>query len=411
MPDYSAHPDAGLAFKYIEEANIYLHQLNPTIDEQFTTIVTQAPSFLSFLQRNGRVETMDVFNPYFEWVEHVLTPKVFTMDDLSVAGSTTFVVVDTTGLEVDAMLSFTDPTGASYDVVVRVTAITNATSFEGERILMNGVVDVDIVVGSLINVDSTPRQEKGVETPECMTKPTKKRNTMQIIKCGFNISASALKSDIQGFNTDGTRKAGVASIVDVELDSALVANARELNNSIIRGVRQLRTATVNGRMGGMEYMLREEGAVTVAGGALTNDLLNDALKAIRGAGGNGDLVNVLLMHSTQARKFSAINPSSGGQRIERSETVTGSYSNIFVSDLAGTSGGARMEVIVDDNMKEDQVMLLSLSLIKVKAGRAFFVKDVAPKALDGIQWQALGEYSFEMKNAAQQHRLITGLTL
>jgi len=92
----------------------------------------------------------------------------------------------------------------------------------------------------------------------------------------------------------------------------------------------------------------------------------------------------------------------------RSETTTGNYVRNFISDF-----GDQANIVYSYNMDKDKVAVIDSSLIRLRPmkGRGFQDMDATPAGCDYVERRILGEYSLEIRNAAEAHVFINALTV
>lgn len=183
-----------------------------------------------------------------------------------------------------------------------------------------------------------------------------------------------------------------------QVDMRLRELKRELDRTAIMGVRAGANvgATTYGTMGGVIDFVGFIGAGNNRGTAetLTPSVLNAMAKDVYDAGGRPDMV---LVGGTQKQKISSFD-----QEYRRSTLDTrraGFTVEEFVTDL-----GVNLRVVVDRWVPSDVALVLDSSKIKLMPlqGRAFFLEKLA-KTGDAENWQIVGEYTMEVRNAAEAH--------
>jgi hypothetical protein len=107
----------------------------------------------------------------------------------------------------------------------------------------------------------------------------------------------------------------------------------------------------------------------------------------------------LIVGGTQKQEISAFDQEY--RRSTMDARRSGYTVEEFVTDL-----GVNLRVIVDRWMPSDCAIILDSSRVKIKPlqGRAFFLEKMA-KTGDREQWEVVGEYTMEVKNAAKAHAI------
>lgn len=215
-----------------------------------------------------------------------------------------------------------------------------------------------------------------------------KFNYTQIFSKGVHITGTAQAID----------HAGVSSEDAYQIDLRLRELKRELDRTCIMGVRAPNdvNGSTYGTMGGLINFVDIIGAVNrnVTAETLTPSVLNTMAKQVWDAGGMPDTV---LVGGTQKQKISTFD-----QEFRRStmDTRRAGYTvEEFVTDL-----GVNLRIIVDRWVPNDVAMVLDSSKVKIVPlkSRAFFLEKLA-KTGDSNDWQIVGEYTLEVRNAAQAH--------
>lgn len=218
-------------------------------------------------------------------------------------------------------------------------------------------------------------------------------NYTQIFSKGVKITGTAQSID----------HAGVSNEDDYQIDLRLRELKRELDRTCIMGMRAASdvTASVYGTMAGIidfvgyiPNVSAVTGNINGTAETLTPSVLNTMAKQVFDDGGMPDIV---LVGGVQKQKISGFD-----QEFRRStlDTRRAGYTvEEFVTDL-----GWNLRVIVDRWVPKDVALVLDSSKIKILPlkGRAMFLEKLG-KTGDSNDWQILGEYTMEVRNAAQAH--------
>ena len=213
-------------------------------------------------------------------------------------------------------------------------------------------------------------------------------NFTQIFSKGVKITGTAQSID----------HAGISSEDDYQIDLRLRELKRELDRTCIMGVRAPNDvgASTYGTMGGAIDFVGFIGAGNVDGTAqtLTPSVLNAAAKKVFNQGGMPDLV---VVGGTQKQKIAAFDQEFRRSTLDARRA--GYTVEEFVTDL-----GWNLRVVVDRWVPNDVMLVLDSSRIKILPlkGRAFFLEKLG-KTGDSNDWQIVGEYTMEVRNASQAH--------
>lgn len=215
-----------------------------------------------------------------------------------------------------------------------------------------------------------------------------KYNFTQIFSKGVKITGTAQAIDHAGVNAEDA----------YQIDLRLRELKRELDRTCIMGVKAPNdvNASTYGTMGGLIDFIGFQEAVNVNGTAetLTPSVLNTMAKQCYDAGGMPDTV---IVGGVQKQKIAAFDQEF--RRSTLDSRRAGYTVEEFVTDL-----GWNMRVVVDRWVPNDVCLVVDSSKIKILPlqGRAFFLEKLA-KTGDSNDWQIVGEYTMEVRNAAAAH--------
>lgn len=242
--------------------------------------------------------------------------------------------------------------------------------------------------GATWDIIANPRPQGMPGPKDESTTRALKHNFTQIFSKGVKITGTAQAID----------HAGISAEDAYQIDLRLRELKRELDRACIMGVRAGSDvgASTYGTMGGVIDFVGFIAAGNTNGTAetLTPSVLNAMAKQAYNDGGMPDLV---LVGGTQKQKISTFD-----QEFRRStlDTRRAGYTvEEFVTDL-----GWNLRVVVDRWVPSDVCLVLDSSKLKVMPlnGRAFFLEKLA-KTGDSNDWQIVGEYTMEVRNAAEAH--------
>lgn len=270
--------------------------------------------------------------------------------------------------------------------VIQVTAVstTSATVTRGY-----GATSAQVhAAGATWDIIANPRPQGMAGPKDESTTRAKKINFTQIFSKGVKITGTANAIDHAGVNKEDA----------YQIDLRLRELKRELDRAAIMGVKAGGnvSSTVYGTMGGVIDWVGFIAAGNWSGTAetLTPAVVNAMAKAIFDDGGMPD---ILLVGGLQKQKISTFD-----QEFRRSTLDTrraGYVVEEFVTDL-----GWNLRVVVDRWVPNDVAMVLDSSKIKILPlrTRAFALEKLA-KVGDSEDWQIVGEYTMEVRNAAEAH--------
>jgi hypothetical protein len=270
--------------------------------------------------------------------------------------------------------------------VVQVTAVsgTSATVTRGY-----GATSAQThAAAGVWDIISNPRPQGMAGPKDESTTRGLKYNFTQIFSKGVKITGTAQAID----------HAGVSSEDSYQIDLRLRELKRELDRTCIMGVRAGADvdASTYGTMGGVIDYVGFIGAGNVNGTAetLTPSVVNTMAKQVYDDGGMPD---ILLVGGVQKQKVSSFDQEY--RRSTLDSRRAGYTVEEFVTDL-----GWNLRVVVDRWVPGDVALVLDSSRIKIMPlrTRAFFLEKLG-KTGDSNDWQIVGEYTMEVRNAAEAH--------
>lgn len=215
-----------------------------------------------------------------------------------------------------------------------------------------------------------------------------KHNFTQIFSKGVKITGTA----------QAIEHAGVSAEDQYQIDMRLRELKRELDRTAIMGIRSANDVAdgTYGTMGGVIETVGFASGGNITGTAETfiPSVVNTMAKQVFDDGGMPD---ILLVGGVQKQKISSFDQEF--RRTTLDSRRAGFTVEEFVTDL-----GWNLRVVVDRWVPNDVAMVLDSSKIKILPlkGRSFFLEKLA-KTGDSDDWQIVGEYTMEVRNAAEAH--------
>lgn len=348
------------------------------LSDILSTVIKDEPRFISNFKT---VESAT--QQKHEWLEDQITGRSVTVTAVS-DSTATVSASDLAKLKIGALLVVRNDSA-----LFRVTALTE-TGFTFELAGANGSQTTAPQADAVLNIVSLPMAEGSVngDGEETAHHSGVGFNYTQIFRKDIVLTGSALAINVYG-NIDNQLNRQTAF--------ALSELARDLNRVALFGSRREPGASARGEAGGLYYFGTRTGALSIDGNGLALDgfMINDAAQAILSEG--GDPVQILC-HPGQARVLS--NEYKQNLQILRSDDRRGAYVATIINEINGRG----MTVMADPDMPDGEVWVLDtagfgLSSLK---GRAISDEDATPKGFDGVKRMALGELTFEFKNAGQR---------
>lgn len=267
--------------------------------------------------------------------------------------------------------------------VVQVTAVssTSATVTRGY-----GATSAQThAAAATWDIIANPRPQGMAGPSDESTTRSLQSNFTQIFSKGVKITGTA----------QSIEHAGVSSEDDYQIDLRLRELKRELDRTCIMGVKAPNDvgASTYGTMGGIIDWVGFIGAGNNngTGETLTPSVLNTLIKACWDSGLYPDTV---LVGGVQKQKISAFDQEF--RRSTLDSRRAGYTVEEFVSDL-----GINLRVVVDRWVPNDVCVVFDSAKVKILPlkARAFFLEKLG-KTGDSNDWQIVGEYTMEVRNAS-----------
>jgi hypothetical protein len=244
--------------------------------------------------------------------------------------------------------------------------------------------------GGIFQIVSTPMDEatvNGYGEENCVFAEVN-YNCTQIFRKEIVLSGSALAVGVFGSADNQLNRQTAVALSDL---------SRDLNRVALFGRRIEASAGVRGEAGGLYYFATGDGALEIdaQSAILDSYLVNDAAKMVMAEGGEPMQI---LCSPGQARVISC--EYKDRLQILRSDDRRGAYVAVIVNEINGRG----LTVMADPDVPDTDCWLIDPSGFGLSnlRGRAISDSDSTPKGFDGIRRTALGELTFEFKNAKQR---------
>lgn len=358
------------------------------LSEVLATILLDDTDFLSVIGVSGEVATQTKHS----WVEDSLNATTVLQAGGTQAqmalGTTTGTVLRISASQIARITAGTilKDRISGRSEVIQVTGVsgTSATVTRG----YGSTSAMTHLAAATWDIIANPRPQGMAGPKDESTTRGLKFNFSQIFSKGVRITGTAQAIDHAGINAEDA----------YQIDLRLRELKRELDRTLIMGARASSdvTASVYGTMGGVINFVRYIAAGNINGTAetLTPSVVNTMAKQVYDQGGMPD---ILLVGGTQKQKISTFDQEF--RRSTLDSRRAGFTVDEFVTDL-----GWNLRIVTDRWVPNDVCMVLDSSKIKVLPlnGRAFFLEKLA-KTADSNDWQIVGEYTAEVRNAGQAH--------
>lgn len=359
-----------------DQATVYKYDLS----EVLALILLDDTDFVSYIGISGDVATQTKH----EWVEDALNATTITQNG---GGSCLSGVADTVITFATASTALTAGTLLKDQLsgkseVLQVTAVSgvSATVTRG----FGSTSGHTHVASAVYDIIANPRPQ-GMAGPkdESMAR-TRPYNYTQIFSKGVKVTGTAIAIEHAGVNKED----------EYQIDMRLRELKRELDKTCIMGMRNGQPADASyGTMGGMIDWTGFINTTNFTNTAetLTPSVLNAMIKQCWDSGLDPDTI---LVGGKQKQKIS--NFDNEYRRSTLDTRKAGYTVEEFVSDL-----GINLRVVVDRWVPNDVCIVFKKDKVKIMPlkGRAFFLEALG-KTGDSNDWQIVGEYTMEVRNAA-----------
>ncbi|MBQ9088871.1 MAG: DUF5309 family protein [Lentisphaeria bacterium] len=353
------------------------------------TVIKDEPRFISNFRPGA-----DATQRKHEWIEDQLTGRGFTVNSIS---GNTLTPAENSNLNIvpGTLIAVKDD-----PALFKVTAV-DKDSISVELVAVNGsaITDTDDLPsgGAEFIIVSTPMSEGSAngDGDESYAGSKVEWNATQIFRKEIIISGSALAVTINGSADNQLNR---------QTAFALSELARDLNRVALFGRRMEASPGVHGEAGGLYCFGTQENSLSInaSKAVLDSFLINDGAQKVLGEG--GDPMQILCSPG-QARVIS--NEYRDRIQVLRSDDRRGAYVAVIVNEINGRG----MTIMADPDVPDTDAWILDPQCFALAnlSGRAITDVDATPKGFDGIRRVAIGELTFEFRNAAQRCCRLTNL--
>ncbi len=349
------------------------------LSDILSTVVKDEPRFISNFKT-----VASATDRKHEWLEDQIAGRSVTVSDTVTSLVCPASAADLAKLKVGTLLVV-----ANDSALFRVTAVGD-DSFTVALAGANGSSKTTPAKDDILNIVSTPMAEASNSGDGDATGITGNLdyNYTQIFRKDIVLSGSALAINVFG---------NVDNHLNRQTAFALGELARDLNRVALFGTRVAGSATARGEAGGLYCFGTRANSMSIDANSARLDsfMVNDAAQNIMSAG--GDPVQILCSPG-QARVLSG--EYRNQLQILRSDERRGAYVAVIVNEINGRG----MTIMADPDVPDCDVWVMDTAGFGLSSlnGRSITDEDATPKGFDGIKRMALGELTFEFKNAAQR---------
>lgn len=348
------------------------------LSDILSTVVKDEPRFISNFSA-----VADGTAQKHEWLEDQISGrsiKALTVDGNTVTAENT----DIAKLKAGTLLVVQNDSA-----LFRVNTVAD-NSFTLELAGANGSAVTMPAAGAVLNIVSSPMAEGSVngDGEETSHMSNTEYNYMQIFRKDIVLTGTAMAINVYG---------SIDNQINRQTAFAMSELARDLNRVALFGVRREPGAAVRGEAGGLYCFATGNNAMAIDAGNLALDsfMINDAAQNILSEGGEPMQI---LCSPGQARVLS--NEYKRSLQVLRSDERRGAYVATVVNEISGRG----MTIMADPDVPDTDVWVMDttgLGMASLK-GRSITDVDATPQGFDGVKRMAIGELTFEFKNAKQR---------
>ena len=358
------------------------------LSDILSTVIRDEPRFISDFK-----PVPDARMRKHEWLEDQMQGRSVTVT-AAASGVLTVSAADAAKVKTGTLLALEGDTALFCVSAVTSSSITVTLAAANGSSLTAATIPA---AGGVFKVISTPVAEGSLngDGEENYAQSGAQYNTTQIFRKEIVLSGSALAVSLYGSADNQLNRQTAFALADL---------ARDLNRVALFGRRVEASAGVNGEAGGLYCFATGSGALCIDadGSAIDSFLINDGAQEVLGAGGEPSQI---LCSPGQARIIS--NEYRNNLQILRSDDRRGAYVAVIVNDINGKG----MTVMADPDVPDTEAWIIDPEGFGLAAlqGRGISDEDATPSGFDGIRRVALGEVTFEFRNAKQRCCRIKGL--
>ena len=359
------------------------------LSDIMSTVIKDEPRFISNFHPGA-----DAVQRKHEWVEDQLSGRGFTATAISGA-ALTLAGTDAAKAAPGMLIAVKDD-----PALFRITSVTgntvNVAFASGNGSAITGVEKLPADGAEFIIV-SNPMSEGTAngDGDETFQNSVVEWNATQIFRKEIVISGSALAVSLNGSADNQLNRHTALALAEL---------ARDLNRVALFGRRVEPQAGVHGEAGGLYYFCTRNNSLSIDAGKTRLDsfAINDGAQKVLAEG--GDPMQILCSPG-QARVIS--NEYRDRIQILRSDDRRGAYVAVIVNEINGRG----MTIMADPDVPDTDAWILDPQCFALSSlsGRAITDTDATPKGFDGIRRVAIGELTFEFRNAAQRCCRLTNL--
>lgn len=348
------------------------------LGDELSTVIAQSCNILRLFQNRPEATQRK-----HEWLEDQIIGSRCTITGTVSGGACPMSAEDIAKLRLGTLVHI-EGDAAVYRVTNLNTGENKATL---TRVAANGSSKSEPVSGDVLVVISTPEKEGTTEGESKTHQSGTASNYTQIFRKDIVLTGTAI----------AVATYGIENSIQHQTLLRLADFARDMNLTALFGAPVAPEANVNGAAGGLFYFGTQSGGPYVDAGNMMFDsyVVNDAAQAVAAEGGSPATI---ICGIGQARVLSA-------DMLDRITIVQeDSKRGTFVASVVNDVTGVGMQIFADKAMPDDQAFIVDPSGFGIAAlrGRAVADRDTTPNGFDGIRRTALGEYTFEFKNAKQR---------
>lgn len=364
---------------------------NLDLSQELSAIFLADTMFLGRIGTGPAVKAVDHY-----WLDDSLNANYVQLNGAVAAGDATITIDSSSLAPIGSLL--VNETEVGVDEVLQVTAVNSATELAVNRAVGDGGPSASAHAdNSRLRIIAQAKPEGDETVTDISTGRTRVHNVCQIFKREVKISGTMAETDM----------IGVPNEYQHQLSRRMDELKRELAMTIWASVKITNSGaggsdTVVRSMNGVRNFVRAQSTqVDTASQAFGEPLINSLYKKIYDKGGDASIAVAV---ADQLKKFSQLHQDK--VRLSPSDRARG----VFVTKYL-TEYGVELDLLIDRWCLPGDLMLLDPSKVKLMPlqNRAFKATPLAP-AGDALKGMIVGEYTLEVRNAAECFALATAIT-
>ena len=366
---------------------------NLDLSQELSAILLADTQFLGRIGSGGAAKAVDHY-----WVEESLNAVYVTLGEALDNSETGVDVGSNEGAKVPIGSLLINESEAGKDEVMQVTAVSGDTLTVVRGAGDSGPSATTHTSGSRLRVIAQAKQEGDEDVTDRSIARSRKHNVCQIFKREVFISGTMQALDM----------AGVPNEYQHQLGRRMLEIKRELAMSVWSGVKITNSGaggsdSVYRSMNGVRNFVRAQSSqVDSQVTAFSEGLVNSLYKRIYDKGGEA---SIAVGNAEQMTQFSSLHRDK--VRLAPSDRARGTFVTKYLTEY-----GVELDLLIDRWCLKGDLLLADPSRVRLMAlqGRQFQATPLDKRG-DAMRGMIVGEYTLEVRNAAECFALATALAI